>query len=388
MDGLNDLVKKQSMKFRTFPKGGDEISTIGIGGSKLHLLSEAELGDLLRCAEERGFNIIDLATETGDVFHSLGRVLTGKRQSFMIALHLGLTFQEDGQYKRTRDREEVSRGFMRQLAALETDYADIGYIHYVDDLEDFNRVFSSGTYEFALQLKREGRIKKLGFASHRADICREFLEHGEFDLFLFSINPAYDLDPVAHNPLQEDLSSLDTLNVARERADLYRLAEKKGVGITVMKALGAGRLLDARTSPFKRALSVPQCIQYCLDRPGVLSCMIGVSSVAELKKLEDYYRANTKDRDYSIIAGGQFEEMLGKCVYCNHCLPCPVNIDIARVNKFLDLAEIGDQLARHHYMNLDSKAGDCIDCGSCEDNCPFQVSVREKMKDAVELFGL
>ena len=375
------------MEFRAFPKGGETISSVGLGGSKLHLASENELAGIVDIAQESGVNIIDLAVETSDVFPRMGRALKGRRRNFMLGLHLGLTFQEDGQYKRTRNVDEVSRGFERQLDALGTDYADIGYIHYVDEIDDLNRVFTSGAYDFSLKLKREGRIRKLGFASHRADICRKFLEYGDFDLFLFSINPAYDLDPVKHNPLEENLGSLDALTAAQERVEFYRLAEKLGVGITVMKALGAGRLLDERTSPFKRALTVSQCLQYCLDRPAVLSCMVGVSSVDELKELTAYYTAGLEERDYSFIAGMHFEEMLGECVYCNHCLPCPSNIDIARVNKLLDLALIGDELARRHYLNMEHKAGECIECASCEENCPFQVAVREKMKKAEALFG-
>lgn len=375
------------MDYRAFPKGGEEISTVGIGGSKLHLVSDEEMVRMVDFALDKGINIIDLATETGDVFPKVAKAIKGRRDKFILGLHLGLTFQEDGQYKRTREISAVEAGFARQLAALETDYADIGYIHYVDDIGDYQNVFTSGTYDFAQKLKKEGRIRKLGFASHRADISRKFLEEGEFDLFMFSINPAYDLDPVGNNPLEEDWSSMSSLNVAQERMALYQLAEKLGVGITVMKPLGAGRLLDERTSPFKRALSVPQCIQYCLDRPAVLSCIVGADSVGNLEALTAYYDAEREERDYSFIAGMHFEEMLGKCVYCNHCLPCPASIDIARVHKFLDLAQVGDALAKEHYLALEHKASDCIECGSCEDNCPFQVAVRDKMKEAVRLFG-
>lgn len=375
------------MEFRTFPRGGERISTVGIGGSKLHVVSESEMVEMVDFALESGFNTIDLAVETADVFPKVRKALEGRRDRFMLGLHLGLTFREDGQYKRTREIGEVAGGFERQLAALGTDYADIAYIHYVDDIDDYNNVFATGTYAFALKLKRQGRIGKLGFASHRPDISRKFLEDGEFDLFMFSINPAYDLDPVTHNPLEEDLTSLNALNVARERAELYRLAEKLGVGITVMKVLGAGRLLDERTSPFERPLTVAQCIQYCLDRPAVLSCMIGVDSVDNLRALAAYYDTSREERDYSFIAGMHFEEMLGTCVYCNHCLPCPSGIDIARVHKFLDLAEAGDELARQHYLALEHTGSDCIECGSCEDNCPFQVDIREKMKEAAAFFG-
>ena len=375
------------MEYRVFPKGGERISTVGIGGSKLHGVSLKELAGMIDLALERGINIIDLATESADVFPKVREALGNRREQVMLALHLGLTFQADGKYKRTRDVKEVMCGFAEQLDALGTDYADIGYIHYVDELDDYNNVFASGTYDLALQLKREGRIRKLGFASHQVDICRGFLESGEFDLFMFSTNPAYDLDPVRHNPLEEDLGMLDALSVARDRADLYRLAEKLGVGITVMKPFGAGRLLDARTSPFERALTVPQCIQYCLDRPAVLSCMVGVDSLENLKSLAAYYDSGREERDYSFIAGMTLEEMRGKCVYCNHCLPCPAEIDIAGVHKFLDLAQVGDELAKQHYRALEHKAGDCIGCGSCERNCPFQVEVRKRMREAVSFFG-
>jgi predicted aldo/keto reductase-like oxidoreductase len=79
--------------------------------------------------------------------------------------------------------------------------------------------------------------------------------------------------------------------------------------------------------------------------------------------------------------------MRGTCVYCNHCLPCPAEIDIAAVHKYFDLFKTGDVLAKEHYRALRKNAKDCIECGSCEKNCPFQVNVREKMRQAVVLLG-
>lgn len=38
-----------------------------------------------------------------------------------------------------------------------------------------------------------------------------------------------------------------------------------------MKPFAAGQLLDAKASPFGQALTNYQCIQYVLDRPGVLT---------------------------------------------------------------------------------------------------------------------
>ena len=375
------------MDYREFPHSREKISTIGIGGANLTALSDEEAKRVFDHALESGINILDMATDNVSYFSKVRKALGDRRDKIMISLHLGMTFQEDGQYMRVKDIDLVRQAFEKQLSALGTDYADIAYIHYVDALEDYDWVVSSGILDYAKQLKRDGHIRRLGFGSHRADMSRKLLDTGEFDLFLFSINPAYDMDPVTHNPLEEDLSSLNSLTVAQERIELYRQAERLGVGITVMKPLGAGILLDAKTSPFGRALTTRQCIQYCLDRPGVLSCMIGLQSVEQLKGLLAYYDATPEEKDYSFIADMQPAQMLGKCVYCNHCLPCPANIKIGSVHKFIDLAQAGDELARQHYLDLEHTAEDCIECGSCEDNCPFKVAVREKMKEAAKLFG-
>ena len=61
--------------------------------------------------------------------------------------------------------------------------------------------------------------------------------------------------------------------------ELYRRCEMEGVGISVMKAFSGGQLLDAKTSPFGRALTEYQCIQYALDKPGALTVLSGVRSM-------------------------------------------------------------------------------------------------------------
>ncbi len=376
------------MDYRTMPKTGLSLSTVGLGGAYLHEAPQGELESLFELALQAGINIVDMASDSMQPFPRVGQVLRGQRQRVNLALQLGMTFPAEGQYERTREAPKVLAAFESQLAALGTDYADIAYIHCVDELDDFQSVFSSGLFEQALALRRAGRIRALGAGTHNVDIARRFVETNELDVLLFSLNPAYDLDPVANNPLEEDLSALNSLKVASERSQLYRLAESMKVGLTVMKPFAAGRLLDARTSPFKQAMSIPQCLQYCLDRPAVLSCMVGVRSRAELAGVLEYYRSGPAERDYSFIAGLQHEEMRGKCVYCNHCLPCPGRINIAQVNKYLDLAEAGDSLAGQHYLGLAHRAGECVGCGSCERNCPFQVEVRARMRQARELFGL
>ena len=77
-------------------------------------------------------------------------------------------------------------------------------------------------------------------------------------------------------------------------------------------------------------------------------------------------------------------------MYCGHCAPCTVGIDIASVNKFADLCEVQHMIpetVREHYNALTVKADKCVECGACETRCPFGVKIVEHMRRARDLFG-
>ena len=93
-------------------------------------------------------------------------------------------------------------------------------------------------------------------------------------------------------------------------------------GISVMKAFAGGQLLDARTSPFGQALTQYQCIQYALDKPGVLTVLPGIRDLADVKQLLGFLTASPEERDYSILGTFTPKDVTGTCVYCNHCQPC------------------------------------------------------------------
>jgi predicted aldo/keto reductase-like oxidoreductase len=57
--------------------------------------------------------------------------------------------------------------------------------------------------------------------------------------------------------------------------------------------------------------------------------------------------------------------------------------------KYLDLAELGDE-NRHrpaHYLALGHRADECVACGACEANCPFEVPVISRLERARQVFG-
>ena len=158
-----------------------------------------------------------------------------------------------------------------------------------------------------------------------------------------------------------------------------------------MKAFGGGDLLNAEVSPAKVALTPAQCIHYALSQPAVTSVMSGAHTIEQLKTSIAYEDASDEEKDYALaLSSFPMISWEGHCMYCNHCLPCPMHIDIASVNKFLNLAKVQNELpetVREHYKVLEVHASDCMQCGACEKRCPFGVSIRNNMNEAIDVFG-
>ncbi len=381
------------MEYRDLGKTGLKVSEIALGCEGFVGKSQEEVNAFVKKAEELGINFIDLYSPNPDLRSHLGEAIKGHREKWIIEGHIS-TVWKDNQYLRTRKIDEVKAGFEGMLERLQTDYIDIGMIHYVDAKKDYEKVFNGEVLEYVLQLKKEGKIKYIGMSSHNPLVALKAVESGLIDVLLFSINPCYDMLPASEDvdDLWKDENYENPLtNIDPDRQALYETCERKGVAITVMKAFGGGDLLDEKLSPFGVALTTHQCIHYCLTRPGVVSVMAGAHSIKEMELSVSYCEATQKEKDYApVLSNVPKHSFIGNCVYCGHCAPCPKGIDIANVHKFLDLCIAQGEIpetVREHHKALQHHASECIECSSCMRNCPFQVDVISKMKKAVEIFG-
>ena len=247
------------MEYRKLPKGGEQISILGLGNSSMGASGEKEVEAAVTMAVDNGINYFDMAAADAVPFAPFGRAVEGCRDKVYFQVHFGAEYRT-GTYGWTLNLEKIKRSVDWQLEMLKTDYIDFGFIHCIDEAADLEKVISGGTLDYMKELK----------------------------------------------------------------------------------AFSAGQLLNAKTSPFKQALTEYQCIQYALDKPGVVTVLPGVRGREDLKRILGFLDASPEEKDYSVLGTFAPQDAEGICVYCNHCQPCPAGLDVGLINKYYDLAQAGD----------------------------------------------
>ena len=381
------------MEYRRLGKTELRVSEIGLGAEWLERHSEEECREVIRRAAEQGINILDCWMPGPEVRSSIGKAIAGERERWIIQGHVGSTWQ-GGQYVRSREPRACREAFEDLLRRLDTDYIDLGMIHYVDAEADWEGILHGPYLDYVLSLKERGAIRHIGLSTHNPVIAMKAAESGFVEMLLFSVNPAFDLMPPTDDIERyfgeyedEALAGVDPVRVR-----MYRLCQQKDVGITCMKPYAGGRLFDEKRSPFGTALTPVQCIHYCLTKPAVASVLCGYDTPEQVDAAVRYETAPEAEKDYATVLARAPKHRFagGECTYCGHCKPCPMDIDIAMVNKLYDLAQMQPELPaslREHYAALPRRAGDCVGCRGCEERCPFGVPVAERMEKAAALFG-
>ena len=366
------------MEYRQLPHGTkqERFSVLGLGLGGIGTTPPAQIEAIIRKAIDHGINFFDMCT-AGATYAPFGRAIAGRRAEVFLQVHFGAVYDENGEYGWCRDFDTIKRTFAWELETMGTDYVDFGFLHCVDENEDFDKLVEIGVLDYLKELKAKGIVRHLGFSSHTPAVANRILDTGLMDMMMFSINPAYDFE-------KGDEYGIGSV---KERFDLFKRCETEGIGISVMKPFFAGQLLSAEQSPFGVALTHEQCLQYAIDRPGVLVAVPGVQTMEHLDRILQFLTATQQQKDYSVIGSFTADTITGTCVYSNRCQPCPAGIDIGLVNKYYDLALAGDAIAANHYTKLSVKADACLHCGHCESRCPFGVRQESRMEEIAGYFG-
>lgn len=348
------------MFYRTLGKTGMEVSGIGMGMEHFHAAPE-NIAPALHRAMEVGINYIDLMIWSAHVKDAFAAALKGLRDKVILANHLGAAVTKD-KYRRTRDVAECEEVFHDWLRRMGTDYVDVLHITYLDGPKDYRQVVEGGVMELAHRLKREGKARAVGLSGHNPGTAMRAIRDGYLDVLMQPIHVANSND--------------------RERDEMLALCVQQGIGMVAMKPFAGGDMLK-----YNEAATPAKCLHYTLSQPGVSVALMGVKNVGELDANLAYLTATEEEKDYTQATLVCQEWQAGKCTYCNHCQPCPAEIDIASVMRLVFMAELIGVYPdlKDDYAALAVPASDCTECGLCEERCPFGIQVIAKMQKAVEL---
>ncbi|MDL2210123.1 aldo/keto reductase, partial [Desulfovibrio sp. OttesenSCG-928-O18] len=230
------------MEFRQVGNTGIEVSVVGLGSEHIDNKPASVVDEVIGAALDNGITLMDMFMPGETVRTNIGRALAGRREKIAIQGGIGSVDLRE-QYDVSRDLKVCERYFENMLRCLNTDYIDFGLLFFMDSHADVDAVLNNGVVDYARKLKQQGKIRAIGASSHNPEIARRLVDEGLIEMLMFSINPAFDMMP-GSGSIESMIGGLaaQVTQADPKRSELYRLCQKKGVGITVMKSLGAGKL--------------------------------------------------------------------------------------------------------------------------------------------------
>ena len=334
------------MEYVTLGKTGLKISRLGFGGIPIQRTDAATTKELMKVMVEKGINYIDTARGYTVSESYLGEALGGCREKFVLATK-----------SMARNKDGMAADIETSLKNLRTDYIDIYQVHN-PSLEQLEQVMApGGALEALIEAKEAGKIGHIGLTGHTMELFEKAVGLPWVETFMFPYNI-----------------------VERQGEELMRKCTENNIGFIVMKPLAGGAIEDANLA-----------LRFICANPDVSVVIPGMYDVKEI----DMNLAATEDTsplsEEELKKMEEIREQLGSnfCRRCNYCQPCSAGINISSVfllQGYLDRYGLGDW-ARTRYEALDVKAGACVECGACEPRCPYNLPIREMLKEAAGKFG-
>ncbi|MBQ7479548.1 MAG: aldo/keto reductase [Selenomonadaceae bacterium] len=172
------------MNYRLLGNTGLKVSEIGMGCEGFSEDGFAMTRKLFDMAEEAGVNYFDLYASNPEMRRAVGNAMKGRREKFIVQSHI-CSIWKNGQYLRTRNLPDVKAGLEEMMELLQTDYLDVGMIHYCDALSDWEEIVNGGVLDYARELKHQGRIRHIGLSSHNPQVALKAVESGGIEVLMF-----------------------------------------------------------------------------------------------------------------------------------------------------------------------------------------------------------
>jgi len=265
---------------RTLGRSGEKVSIVGVGGYHIGVQSdERESIRIIRTALDAGMNFLDNCWDYngGESEVRMGKALRdGYRQKAFLMTKI------DGQ-----TRKAAAQQIDESLRRLQTDRIDLLQFHEVIRDTDPERIFAAGGgMEAALEAKKQGKIRYIGFTGHKSpDIHLKMLQTASAHHFTF-------------DAVQMPLNVMDAHFESFEKKVLPLLVKGK-IGVLGMKSMGDKQILNSKTA------SPVECLHYAMNLPTSV-VITGCDSVEILQQALDAARS------FKPMSPGEVASLLAK----------------------------------------------------------------------------
>jgi len=322
-----------------------EVSAVGVGGIPIQRINQDEAVLVIRRALDLGVTFIDTAAGYSDSQLKIGAAIKGRRDGLVLATKSG-----------DATREGILRDVEKSRAELGVAVVDLYQLHAVSDRGKWERVRArGGALEGLLEARDAGHVRHIGVTSHNLDLALEMIEHSAFETVQFPFNL-----------------------VTSEPADaLIPKARRLGLGFIVMKPLCGGQYDNARLA-FKFLNGYPDLVAIPgIERP---------EEIEEIVSLVESGETLTGDEKAEAAA---IAAKLGRlfCRRCGYCQPCRQGVSITMAMTFEGAAKRmpREQLVKDWALRVAKVPDLCIECGECEEKCPYELPIVETIKRTAEM---
>ncbi len=316
-----------------------DINRVGFGGIPIQRITQEETNKVVDELVNNNVNFIDTARAYTISEEYIGNAIEGRREKFFIATK-----------SMSRDYESMKEDIEISLKNLKTDYIDLYQLHNVK-LEEYKTIFEDNkAYKALVDAQKEGKIKYIGITSHSLETIEKAIEDEKFSTIQFPYN------------------------IIEDQADeAFKKANEKGIGTIVMKPLAGGAIDDAKLA-----------IKYILSKDYIDVVIPGIENIKQVREnvsvIQDINI--TKEDEEKIL---EIRNYMGNkfCRRCEYCMPCPLNINIPQnflLEGYYTRYNL-KQWAKDRYSSLEVKASECVECGLCETKCPYELPIRDMLKN-------
>ena len=335
------------MLFKRLGRTDLKVSAVGFGGIPIQKVNAEDAAKVIHKAEEFGVNFIDTARGYTVSEEFIGEALKGRRDKWIIASK-----------SMARTKDAMLGDVDISLKNLKTDYIDLYQLHNIKEMETYHQVMEeNGALAALQQAQKAGKIGHIGITAHTMDALELAIESGAFSTIMYPYN-------IVENQAEK----------------LFERAKKLDIGVIAMKPMAGGALTDGVLA-----------MKYILKNENITLAIPGMATVEELEQNCSVANGNLELSKIELETCMNIANELGQdfCRRCGYCTPCPKGIDIPFsfiVKAYYDNYDLKDW-AEGRYKAMANHAGDCEECGLCEQKCPYNLKIRKKIKGVKDTFG-